>query len=69
MPEEKAIRVANYIKSLVKEVGVLAHACGVKEPRELRRWNARVVMDNGKSIPLSELYPDVNSRDDLTKSS
>lgn len=57
VPEDKALRVANYIKNLVKEVGMLAHACGVKEPRELRRWHARVVADNGKSVPLDQLFP------------
>jgi len=63
VPEEKAQRVAKYIINLVKEVGTLAHACGVKEPRKLRRHHARVVMDNGKSVPLNELYPEVRPRE------
>jgi len=58
-PEDKAVRVANYAKNMVYEVGILAHSCGVREPRELRRFHARVVTNNGLSIALSELHPDV----------
>jgi glutamate synthase domain-containing protein 2 len=62
VPEEKAIRVAHYIQNLVKEVGIIAHSCGVKEPRQLRRYHARMVSDNGKSIALDELWPEVGPR-------
>ncbi len=57
--KEKAQRVANYVKNINYEVGVLAHSCGVREPRCLKRYHARMVIENGKSIPLNELYPDV----------
>ncbi len=56
-PEDKAIRVMNYAKNMSKEVGIIAHSCGVKAPRELKRFHARVVMQNGLSVPLNELYP------------
>ncbi len=58
-PEDKAIRVMNYAKNMTKEVGVLAHSCGVKTPRELDRRHARVVTNNGLSTALNELHPDV----------
>jgi len=58
-PEDKAVRVASYIKNIVKEVGIIVHSCGVHEPRQLKRFHARIVMDNGKSIPLDELWPNV----------
>jgi glutamate synthase domain-containing protein 2 len=58
-PEHKAVRVAHYAKNMVYEVGIIAHSCGVKEPRELKRFHARVVGNNGLSVPLSELHPDV----------
>lgn len=58
-PTHKSVRVMNYKKNLEYEVGLIAHACGVREPRELRRFHARMVLDNGKSIALDELYPDV----------
>ena len=34
-PSDKKVKVANYCKSLVHEVEVLAHSCGVDEPRQL----------------------------------
>jgi glutamate synthase domain-containing protein 2 len=55
--ELKAIRVKQYVKNMVYEVGVIAHSCGVSEPRELRRFHARIVTANGRSMPLDELYP------------
>ncbi len=56
-PSDKKVKVANYCKSLVHEVEVLAHSCGVDEPRQLGRKHVRIVQDNGKSVPLDELYP------------
>jgi glutamate synthase domain-containing protein 2 len=61
-PADKATRVAAYVRNLVHEVGVIAHACGVSEPRRLRRLHARVVTESGCSVPLSDLYPDVAPR-------
>jgi len=61
VPEDKAVRVANYCRNLHYEVGIIAHSCGVPEPRQLRRFHARIVSDNGKSIPLNELYPERRS--------
>ena len=57
-PTIKAERVRNYAQNMVYEVGVIAHSCGVKEPRLLRRFHARMVRPDGKSAPLNELYPD-----------
>jgi len=56
-PSFKAERVANYAKNLCYEVGMIAHSCGVDEPRELSRHHVRVVMENGLSIPLHQLHP------------
>ena len=60
-PHLKSIRVANYVKNIVHEVGMIAHSCGVKHPRELDRRHARVVQDNGLSVPLYTLYPSVGN--------
>ena len=57
-PTLKAERVRNYANNMVYEVGVIAHSCGVHEPRKLRRFHARMVRPDGKSVPLDELYPD-----------
>ena len=57
-PKNKAERVARYAKQMTKEIGVIAHSCGVKEPRSLRRYHCRVVTDTGKSVPLNEIHPE-----------
>ena len=57
-PKLKAERVRSYAQNMVYEVGVIAHSCGVHEPRQLRRFHARMVRPDGKSVPLDELYPD-----------
>lgn len=62
-PADKAVRVANYANNMTYEVGIIAHSCGVKEPRELQRFHARVVGNNGLSVPLNELHPDIAAPD------
>lgn len=57
-PTSKAVRVANYAKSVAYEVGVIAHSCGVREPRELNRSHARIITANGLSISLKSMYPE-----------
>jgi len=54
---DKAQAVANYIQNLVHEVGIISHSCGVNEPRELKRYHARMVVESGRSVPLDELFP------------
>jgi hypothetical protein len=38
---------------------MIAHACGVREPRQLRRRHCRLVTGDGRAVLLSELYPPV----------
>jgi len=59
VPEDKAKRVARYSRTMRKEVGIIAHSCGVPEPRQLRRFHCRVAQEDGRSIPLDELYPEI----------
>ena len=56
VPSVKAERVANYVQNMIYEVGIIAHSCGVREPRELKRFHARIVCENGRSISLEEMY-------------
>ena len=56
VPKIKSERVKNYVENMVHEVGVVAHSCGVREPRELRRFHARIVTESGRSFPLDEIY-------------
>ena len=58
-PENKAIRVKKYARQMSKEIEIIAHSCGVHEPRRLRRYHCRIVTETGRSVPLDERYPDV----------
>ena len=58
-PKNKADRVREYAQHMRHEIEVIAHSCGVPEPRRLKRMHCRVVMEDGKSIPLDVLYPNV----------
>jgi glutamate synthase domain-containing protein 2 len=57
-PEEKAVRVMQYAQNMQKEVCILAHSCGVSEPRQLKRKHARIVQANGKSVSMVDIYPE-----------
>lgn len=56
-PQDKKVKVASYAKNLIHQVEVIAHSCGVDEPRKLRRKHVRIVQDDGRSVPLNILYP------------
>ena len=51
-PADKTARVAHYVANMVKEVGVIAHSCGVRSPRDLRRTHARIVTEPAESKEL-----------------
>jgi len=61
-PEDKAVRVMQYAKNMQKEIGVLAHSCGVSEPRLLKRKHARIVQANGRSTSMVDIYPESVSK-------
>ena len=54
---DKTERVARYARQMQKELEVIAHSCGVAQPRDLGRDHCRIVAQGGGSTPLSELYP------------
>jgi glutamate synthase domain-containing protein 2 len=57
---EKFKRVARYATDIIHEVETIAHSVGVAEPRLLRRRHVRLMQDNGRSVPMNELYPSYN---------
>ena len=59
---EKSTRVANYAKKIEYGVGLIAHSCGVKQPRALNRHHVRVIENDGKSELLANIYPEVKER-------
>ena len=64
-PENKAERVRRYVETVLYEVGVIAHSCGVPEPRQLRRQHVRVVTETGRSKGLDEIFPWPNQKEDI----
>ena len=55
--EEKYLRVANYCRNMNKELDMIAHSCGCRHARELRREHVRIVTGAGQSVALNKLYP------------
>ena len=55
--ESKAVRVTSYVNNMIKEVGIIAHSCGVKNPRALDRTHARIVVGDGLTKGMDELFP------------
>jgi glutamate synthase domain-containing protein 2 len=58
VPANKAERVANYVKNMNHEVGMIAHSCGAVEPRGFNRHHARIVGDDGRTHALEDMYPE-----------
>jgi glutamate synthase domain-containing protein 2 len=58
--QDKAARVANYQRNMVKELNVIAHSCGVPNARHLARRHARVVQTPSTSISMVEYYKRVS---------
>ena len=57
VPEDKAERVASFATQLVYGVGLIAHSCGVTQPRALDRTHVRIIEHSGLSTPLAEIHP------------
>ena len=56
-PRDKAQRVNNFVAKIRYGVGVIAHSCGARHPRALKRYHVRLMQSDGRSTPLDELYP------------
>ncbi len=65
-PTDKAERVKQFVKKIHHGVGLIAHSCGVSNPRELRRYHVRLVQANGSSEPMDVVYPYPDSIGDTT---
>jgi glutamate synthase domain-containing protein 2 len=55
--EEKYLRVANYAINMDREIDMIAHSCGCRHARELKREHVRIVQTANQSIALNMLYP------------
>lgn len=56
-PTDKAERVASYQRNLSKSVAMIAHSCGVAEPRQLNTSHVHVINSDGFSVPLDSINP------------
>ena len=63
-PNEKSVRVQNFVKKIRYGVGLIAHSCGVAHPRALKRYHCRIVQQDGRSVPLDVLFPPPPDGDD-----
>jgi glutamate synthase domain-containing protein 2 len=59
--EDKYVKVANYAKSVIKEVETIAHSVGVAEPRLMRRRHVRLVQADGTSVAFNKIRPSYNA--------
>ncbi len=60
-PSDKATKVENYAKTMVKEVCTIAQSCGVTQPSKLKRHHCHIVMANGRTKSFAEIYPNPTS--------
>jgi glutamate synthase domain-containing protein 2 len=66
--EEKYLRVANYAINMNKEVDMIAHSCGCRHARELRREHVRIVESAGHSVAFNMLYPYPKTKQEFRQS-
>lgn len=57
-PAHKSQRVANYVNYMSYSVSLIAHSCGAKNPRDLKREHCRLVQGDGSSRSLADIYRD-----------
>ncbi|MDA0365118.1 MAG: FMN-binding glutamate synthase family protein [Chloroflexi bacterium] len=57
VPTQKRTRVANYATAVREDLMVVTRAVGLLSPGELRREHVEIVIDIGKRMRVSDLYP------------
>ncbi len=55
---DKSTRVGHYAKNLVHEVEIIAHSCGLSEPRQFNRSHAQIVSAQCLPHPVTDVFPD-----------
>lgn len=64
-PADKAERVHHYAKQLSYEIAVIAHSCGVQEPRGLKRQHAQIISAEGLPEAMESRFPIPVRREDI----
>jgi hypothetical protein len=57
VPKEKAPRVANYARAVQEDLMTVVRSVGLLSASQLQREHVEVVVDIGRSLRASELYP------------
>jgi glutamate synthase domain-containing protein 2 len=57
-PVDKAERVKSFVQKIEYGTGLIAHSCGARHARGLKRFHVRIVQNDGKSIAMDELFPE-----------
>ncbi|MCU7849580.1 MAG: FMN-binding glutamate synthase family protein [Candidatus Thiodiazotropha sp. (ex Lucinoma kastoroae)] len=56
-PQQKAVRIKNFVDKIHYGSGLIAHSCGIPHPRALRRRHCQIIQANTQPISLDQLYP------------
>lgn len=56
-PTDKSQRVANYMRALHHDVMVTTRALGLKNPHEINRHHMSMIVEPGRRVALTEIYP------------
>ena len=57
VPSAKDARVANYMEAIHHDVMMVARALGVTHPREIQRHHMSMIVEPGRRVALTEIYP------------
>lgn len=56
-PTHKSVRVANYMQAVHHDVMMIVRALGLKHPNEIRRHHMSMIVEPGRRVALTEIYP------------
>lgn len=56
-PTDKSARVANYMKAVHHDVMMIVRALGLKHPNEIKRKHMSMIVEPGRRVALTEIYP------------
>jgi glutamate synthase domain-containing protein 2 len=65
-PVDKGEKVGNYILGMQKQLEMLAHSCGLKEPREFKPQHMEYIKLRDEPIPANANKPQVTKKQDVT---
>lgn len=61
-PANKSVRVKKYCETMRKEVTMIAHSCGVDNPRDLTREHVVIIQPGGCTKSFADVWADHNAR-------